>query len=61
MTKDEEEELDRLLESMIWLEKEIMDCINDPNLDEFGQAYLRNLLRYLERDDKRLSELINKL
>lgn len=61
MTPEEERELEEIIETILWLEEEIQNCIDDPDLDEFGKAYLRNLVKYLERDDKRFTELINRL
>jgi len=55
-----EEEIEQLLEDIAWLEQEIKDAIDDPYLDEFGKAYLKNLINYWKRDRAKLMKLINK-
>ena len=61
MTIEEELEFDELLEKLLWLEEEIKACAEEDYLDEFTVAYLKNLINYWEKDNKRISELISTL
>ena len=55
-----EEQIKQLLEDIEWLEQEIKDAIDDPYLDDFGKAYLKNLIKYWKRDRAKLLKLKNK-
>ena len=56
MTK--EEQIKELYSNIAWLKELIEDALKDPHLDEEGKAWLRNLIKYYERDRIELMRLL---